>query len=73
MRLQLSSLLLSSTDSGNWIDLSVEKPLSITYDMVTRTAVRSDSKFILVIEKVSIRGIYSLHRTASSNACTKTE
>lgn len=37
--------------------MTMEKPHSITYDMINSLEVKSDAQFILVVEKVELRSI----------------
>ncbi|CBK23594.2 uncharacterized protein [Blastocystis hominis] len=41
-------------EEGVWYDMTMEKPHSITYDMINSLEVKSDAQFILVVEKDGI-------------------
>ena len=61
-RLKLGSSLKSRLfyypkEEGVWYDMTMEKPHSITYDMINSLEVKSDAQFILVVEKVELRSI----------------
>lgn len=45
-------LSVSKRSSSKWIDLSIENPLAITYDMINTMEVKTNASFILIVEKV---------------------
>ena len=49
-----SRLFYYPKEEGSWYDMTMEKPHSITYDMINSLEVKSDAQFILVVEKVEI-------------------
>ena len=52
-----SRLYYYPKEEGVWYDMTMEKPHSITYDMINSLEVKSDAQFILVVEKVALMPI----------------
>lgn len=52
-----SRLFYCPKEEGVWYDMTMEKPHSITYDMINSLEVKSDAQFILVVEKVALSPI----------------
>lgn len=53
-------LSVSKRSSSKWIDLSIENPLAITYDMINTLEVKTDASFIVIVEKVLLLSSLSI-------------